>query len=301
MDKPKLLFLAMFSLMMILMIVGMILLSADLFAEYGFVKGSPLYFYYPPKGYFEFFAPFPFFIGAILFFIAYLFIFFYDFKKSMEKKGGSFLMTPIGFIAGFGSLFYLLSIILVEIQSIFGEAIKTTIPIGESSVFYYQLIYAPFIEELEFRIIPIGAYLLIRYIIEKRQFNILEVFIFPGRLLSRFSRKLDRYDLSAILITSGLFGFAHYVYGDWSITKIPQAALVGVILAFGFMLFGPFVDIPIHFLFDGAFTTYLIPDGGFTLGLVFVEIILMLLCAIMCFIMLLEVYHKRRINSGSAS
>jgi hypothetical protein len=295
MKNPGFLFVIMFSLVTLSMALGMMLLIMNLYINEGFSTQTLLYFYYPPRGLFEFLAPIPLFTGASIFFILYILIFVYDFKSSVGETKQSTLHTPIAFIAGVGSLFYLLSIILIGVQSTLGEPVKSSLPDSNGTLFYYQLIYAPFVEELEFRIIPIGLYLLFRYSIEKRSFRIWEIFLFPGKLLTRFGRKMDRIDWGVVILTSGLFGYAHYVYGDWSATKIPQAALVGVALALGFMLFGPFVDIPIHFLFDGALTISLMPGGGDTIPLVFIELIFMIICAILCLGILMKKQQEKKI------
>lgn len=264
-----------------------------------YVSNAFYYFYYPPKGEFGFALPFPFWIGVAVLLILYVIIFSYDLVYEKKDRRRNPLETPIGFIAGVGSLLYVFSIILVLAQDLIGAPISSSFITKDEklipNLLYYELIYAPFVEEIEFRIIPIGLYLFARYYLQGKNFKWYEVFLFPGMLMRRFGRRLDRFDWSAIIITSLLFGFAHYEYGGWSITKIPQAAIVGVGLAIGFMLFGPFVDIPIHFLFDGAGSIEMLPNlTSAGIPLVVLWIILIFASAIATIILAIILYMNRK-------
>jgi hypothetical protein len=264
-----------------------------------YVSNAFYYFYYPPKGEFGFALPFPFWIGVAVLLILYVIIFSYDLVYEKKDRRRNPLETPIGFIAGVGSLLYVFSIILVLAQDLIGAPISSSFITQDEklipNLLYYELIYAPFVEEIEFRIIPIGLYLFARYYLQGKNFKWYEVFLFPGMLMRRFGRRLDRFDWSAIIITSLLFGFAHYEYGGWSITKIPQAAIVGVGLAIGFMLFGPFVDIPIHFLFDGAGSIEMLPNlTSAGIPLVVLWIILIFASAIATIILAIILYMNRK-------
>lgn len=264
-----------------------------------YVSNAFYYFYYPPKGEFGFALPFPFWIGVAVLLILYVIIFSYDLVYEKKDRRRNPLETPIGFIAGVGSLLYVFSIILVLAQDLIGAPISSSFITKDEklipNLLYYELIYAPFVEEIEFRIIPIGLYLFARYYLQGKNFKWYEVFLFPGMLMRRFGRRLDRFDWSAIIITSLLFGFAHYEYGGWSITKIPQAAIVGVGLAIGFMLFGPFVDIPIHFLFDGAGSIEMLPNlTSAGIPLVILWIILIFASAIATIILAIILYMNRK-------
>ena len=295
--------------MMILMLVGLGTLMINSFGrplfagtvngKSVFVSNAFYYFYYPPKGEFDFGLPVPFWIGVGILLILYIIIFSYDLVAEKTSRRKNPLETPIGYIAGVGSILYVFSIVLVLIQDLLGAPINSSFIAQDEklipNLMYYELIYAPFVEEIEFRIIPIGVYLFVRYYLEKKNFRWYEVFLFPGRLMKRFNRRLDRYDWSAIIITSLLFGYAHYDYGGWSVTKIPQAAIVGFGLAIGFMLFGPFVDIPIHFLFDGAGSVEILPNvASLALPLIVVWIVLIFISAIATIILAIILIMNRK-------
>ena len=141
--------------------------------------------------------------------------------------------------------------------------------VGKPFLTYSSLIFAPLAEETGFRILPLGllTFFLVRHRRKSSQAKankdpglasqIVQSFLVPGR----FRRTNGIYSLTAmdwtfVAITAGLFGFAHVLFGLWSIGKILTAGIVGVALAVGFLKFGPYVDIPIHWVFNGVLTLY---------------------------------------------
>jgi hypothetical protein len=306
--KSDILFLIFFADMTVLMLYGMSELLSYTYIHGGMVASSItlknmfVYFYYPPKNILSLYLPIPFFAGIGVLFALYLYIFYYNYRTTANHRGKNPLDSPIGYIAGIGSLIYFLSIVLVLFQDALGAPISakgiTEIENTEPVFFYFQLIYAPFVEELEFRILPIGIYLAIRYYLQKRDYKIWEVFLVPGKLMKKFHRKLDLYDWIMIFGTSILFGYAHYAYGDWSLSKIPQAALGGFAFAIGFMIFGPFVDIPMHFLFDGTFTVDILPYGSAALSPIIIGIVLVFICAIITIILIIIRYTKNKMEGN---
>ncbi len=241
------------------------------------VTGVPFYFYYP-YGIFAVILPVPFWTGIAVLMILYALIFFYLYKFNIRNLKANPLETPVGFISGYGSLAFAASIAVVGILYFFNTPIQSPSLSYEEKYpmfLYYQLIYAPFIEELEFRILPLGAYVYLRQFYSGKKGSLFYSFMFPGLSLVKSGRKLDRYDLLMILVTSTIFGYAHFAYGGWSFTKIPQAFIVGIFLGFGYMLYGPFVDIPLHFLFDGVPGISIIP--GDYLGSIFILLVYLFL------------------------
>ncbi len=260
--------------------------------------GILFYFYYPPNGVFSILIPLPFWIGVLAIVGIYTVIFSTLIRFNSKNRGKNPLSSPIGFVSGFGSIAFGFSIIAIAVVALLGAPVESpglTSLQAHPRFLYYQLIYAPIIEETEFRIIPLGVYLYLRYRFTGVKTSIMEVFLFPGNILRRTGRKLDLTDFIFIFITSFLFGLAHYVYGGWSESKIPQTFIVGIFLAFGFMIFGPFVDIPMHFLFDGVASIPFLPGdhaGGFTLEILY--LLLLFLCLIVTVILLAILYIKKR-------
>lgn len=281
---------------------------------------SFFYFYYPeifdfPRGIVFILIPFfKFYFSVIVLIIIYLIIVIYIIFSYLKGIGKDPLDNPVGFILGGSSFAYTLSIILIVLY--FFSSISISAPAIEKAevtqpVFiFYQLVYAPIIEEMEFRVIPIGIYLLIRYYLrgdlEKyRENNGINArikgklvyalpFLNPGKLKKFSGKGFDYIDYAVIIITSFLFGFAHYAYGQWSISKIPQAAIGGLLFAFGFMLFGPYVDIPMHYFFDGIDTVFLLPGQGFLALFSLLYIFLVLLGTIPFIVTLYSRFKKAR-------
>ena len=183
------------------------------------------------------------------------------------------LATPVGFFIIVASATYFLVFAISLIEKYSGVAIGgTTISnelVGKPFLTYSSLIFAPLAEETGFRILPLGllTFFLVRY--RKKSYHlginkdpglasqIVQSFLVPGK----FRKTNGIYSLTAmdwtfVAITAGLFGFAHVLFGLWSIGKILTAGIVGVALAVGFLKFGPYVDIPIHWVFNGVLTLY---------------------------------------------
>ena len=305
--KSDILYFFFLSLLIVAMLYGGISLIIDTFynpplfhiTSSGITAtGILFYFYYPPNGVFSTLIPLPFWVGVLAIVGIYSVLFLMLIRFNSKNMGENPLSSPVGFISGYGSIAFGFSILIIALVALIGfpiEAPGLTNLQAHPRFLYYQLIYAPIIEETEFRIIPLGLYLFLRYRFTGVKSSILETFLYPGNILRRTGRKLDRFDFIFILITSFLFGFAHYIYGGWSESKIPQAFMVGIFLAFGFMLFGPFVDIPMHFLFDGVATILYLP-GDYSYGLLLevVYILLLFACLIVTIILLILLYTKKR-------
>lgn len=183
------------------------------------------------------------------------------------------LATPVGFFVIVASAAYFLVFAISLIEEYSGVAIGgTTISnelVGKPFLTYSSLIFAPLAEETGFRILPLGllTFFLVRHRMKSSRHminddpglasQIAQSFLVPGR----FRRTNGIFSLTAmdwtfVAITAGLFGFAHVLFGIWSIGKILTAGIVGVALAVGFLKFGPYVDIPIHWVFNGVLTLY---------------------------------------------
>ena len=295
------------SLLIVAMLYGGISLIIDTFynpplfhiASSGITTtGILFYFYYPPNGVFSTLLPLPFWVGVLGIVGIYAVLFSMLIRFNSTNMGKNPLSNPVGFVSGYGSIAFGFSILIIALVALIGfpiEAPGLTNLQSHPRFLYYQLIYAPIIEETEFRIIPLGLYLFLRYRFTGVKSSILDTFLYPGNILRRTGRKLDRFDFLFILITSFLFGLAHYVYGGWSASKIPQTFMVGIFLGFGFMLFGPFVDIPMHFLFDGVATISLLPgDHSYGLALEIFYILLLFACLIVTIILLIQLYIRKR-------
>lgn len=224
-----------------------------------------------------------------------------------SKMKGSLMDNPVFYYGGMVSFGYLMSLVITVIEMALGVQIGgTSIETGLQQhpyLMYVQLIYAPFAEELGFRIIPLG--LLSVYLVRRARtlgttgIDAVLSFILPGIIRKKYGISLTKWDYILIVATSVLFGFAHYLFGAWDPGKIVSAALVGLILAFGFIKFGIFVDIPMHWFFNGISTLYVV-NPAFEYPFV-VALLWFLISGVVAVIFLLAIFSERKKKGGQAS
>lgn len=196
---------------------------------------------------------------AILYSAFFLTILYFGIKRWR----GPAINNPLIYYGALASFGLLLSLIITIIEKALGVQIGgTSIETGLQSQPYLsvvQLIFAPYAEEFGFRILPLGL-ISVYYVARARgtMLDSMAAFVLPGIIRKKYGLRLTIWDYVLIVATSILFGAAHYLLGAWDPGKIISAAFVGLILAFGFIKFGIFVDIPIHWFFNGFTTVTLI-------------------------------------------
>lgn len=181
----------------------------------------------------------------------------------VSRWKGPVLENPVIYYGGLVSFGLLMSLLITIIElaagiQIGGTSIETGIQ-QHPYLSYVQLIYAPFAEELGFRVIPLG--LLTVFYVARRNGTRLDgitSFFLPGIIRKKYGIRLTSIDYILIIATSIIFGLAHFLSGAWDPGKILSAAIVGLILAFGFIKFGIFVDVPMHWFFNGFSTISLV-------------------------------------------
>jgi hypothetical protein len=154
-------------------------------------------------------------------------------------------------------------------------------PQNSTQVFdqYLGLSYAPVIEEIGFRIIPIGAFLLLYLFFIKRfenrinlpswrqRFKLLAFsFFYPDGAKSMIGEKtvaangfkgISREEWIIFLITSIMFGLAHPFSGiGWEFGKVTSTSIQGFAFAMVYVAYGFQAPILMHWFFDYYFYTY---------------------------------------------
>ncbi len=172
--------------------------------------------------------------------------------------------TAMGYFGMMGPFLLIGSVLITLIET------SLNIPIlngsGTSSSEYFDflnLIYAPFVEEIGFRMIPVGIVTFIPFLIHimpsqsnrsRYLINPAKAFfiylVAPGYLRSRFGGRSRWVDLVMILVSSAIFAYAHVYFGSWAIGKIAPVFFDGIILCVGYLKFGLYVDIPLHFFLN---------------------------------------------------
>lgn len=142
-----------------------------------------------------------------------------------------------------------------------------------------DLSYSAVIEEIGFRVIPIGAFLVFYFFIYKRlgttfSFkNKLKLFFssifFPDQAKKMVGAKtVNEYGIlkgisvnewGLIIFTSIIFGLAHFDPGNsWEIGKITTATFTGFVIGLSYFLYGVQASLIIHWFFNTYTKTYLV-------------------------------------------
>jgi membrane protease YdiL (CAAX protease family) len=172
-------------------------------------------------------------------------------------------------------------LLLIGIQDLFKVptgALPT--PQTDTEVFdlYLSISYAPMIEEIGFRITPIGGFLLVYLFIIKtfenrvalsswQRFKLFAFsFLYPDGAKSIVGEKtvavngfrgISRGEWIMILITSIMFGIAHILSGiGWEIGKVTSTFIQGFVFAIVYLAYGFQAPILMHWFFNYYFYTY---------------------------------------------
>jgi hypothetical protein len=210
-------------------------------------------------------------------------------RKSFHEVVGKFSSRPLSKI--FDNWLFVMPIIasalFVAAVSIIGLQELFKVPTGaipppetEIEVFslYLDLSYAPLIEEVGFRIIPIGAFLLVSLFFLKsaekavpmsswQRFRLIVFsFLYPDGAKNLLSEKtvavngfngISKGEWIIVLITSIMFGIAHVLSGiGWEIGKVTSTFIQGFVFAIVYLAYGFQAPILMHWFFNYYFYTY---------------------------------------------
>jgi len=156
--------------------------------------------------------------------------------------------------------------------------------------FLFDVSYAALAEEIGFRVIPIGAFLIIYLFWVRRKNGVplsrgqrLKLFLtaplFPDeakrmvdvRTVGDFGIKggISLGEWIMVFFTSIIFGLAHYLFGGgWEIGKITSVLVVGLAMGLTYLLYGFQAPILLHWFFNHYFWFFNPNDEG---GLQFVS------------------------------
>ncbi len=177
------------------------------------------------------------------------------------------------------------SMTLVAVIGIQSIQETSGIPTGEPSLpenpfqAFFHLSYAALVEEIGFRISPIGVFLIVYLLVvgrrqlaafswvQRLKLSVLALLI-PDTAKKRLTGVKSVADSGVIggisvgewvmvILTAAIFGVAHYIYGEgWQIGKITSAAAVGVALALTYLLYGVQAPVLLHWFFNYYFTSF---------------------------------------------
>lgn len=130
-----------------------------------------------------------------------------------------------------------------------------------------SLSISPIIEEIFFRIVPIGIPVIIHLVWARRQildmpkintFALLGYTLaFPSKIRKELQlRTIGRLDYATITISSFLFGITHILTGaGWEVGKVSTSFLAGAIFAVGYLKYGFHVPVLLHWFFNVYWTS----------------------------------------------
>jgi hypothetical protein len=230
------------------------------------------------------------------------------------------------------------SALYVAVISIIGLQELTNVPTGalptpqtDTEVFdlYLSLSYAPVIEEIGFRIIPIGTFLLVYLLLIKsfesritmsswQRFKLFVFsFLYPDGAKNLIGEKtvalnsfngISKREWIMILITSIIFGLAHILSGiGWEIGKVTSTFVQGFVFAIVYLAYGFQAPILMHWFFNYYSYTYYLSTQYYptTLGIFawseFITLVLGVLSLIGFAILGLKKISKRQKNSSAGS
>lgn len=153
---------------------------------------------------------------------------------------------------------------------------------------FFSVSYAPVVEELGFRIIPLGTFLILHALLfDRRRLagftagKVLQTFLLAFLLPDRFRRNLGlntiekvgfrksirASDWIIVLLTAFSFGLAHFIAGGgWGPGKISQTFVAGMVLGPLFLLYGAPAPILTHWMFNFYLSSYTFaPESWFLL------------------------------------
>ena len=174
--------------------------------------------------------------------------------NAMSKGWQSFRGNAMANMMTWFSILILFSIIIETIQQSFG--IKIESPTSDNDLIrFFQLGVSPLTEEIGFRVLLIGIPLFLMY---SHSASFKTFF----KSLWRPAKYLDISDYKKpmiLIITIGLlFGVAHIVSGTpWSVGKVTQATMAGIIIGWVYVRYGLAPAILIHWATNYFLFSYL--------------------------------------------
>jgi len=168
---------------------------------------------------------------------------------------------------------------------------------GEPFLDFFVLSYSAVVEEVGFRMIPIGAFLIIYLFLTKKKvatFSLRQkmklffaAILFPDRAKRMVGAKtVDEYGVrdgislgewGIVIFTSIIFGLAHFnPGGSWEIGKISSAAVAGLVIGLSYLVYGVQASIIMHWFFNVYTDTYLLLSELYPIVLPFANAIVII-------------------------
>jgi len=229
-------------------------------------------------------------IGQVFtsFILLYIFLFILAFRKMYDLREffKECLAEPVSFILRdfVFALPFLSSLTYIAVVGVQLLEVSYGIPIGkpplpeDALLAYYGLTVSPLIEEVTYRILPIGVFLAVRLLslrtekesiisLKKRLKTFFTSLTNPdeakGKLGlktvkgSGFRRGISHDEWLMVLFTSVFFALSHYLFtGTWLIGKTLSTFIQGLVTGLSYLVYGFHAPILIHWFFNYCIYTY---------------------------------------------
>ncbi|MBT8171754.1 CPBP family intramembrane metalloprotease, partial [Candidatus Bathyarchaeota archaeon] len=195
-------------------------------------------------------------------------------EPTMKLFNSSLFALPV-----INSMTLIVVVILQSIQEASGIPTGTP-PINPNPFLdFVDLSYAAVSEELGFRLIPIGIFLIIYFSLTKKMdmgFSwkqkvklFFSSFLFPDKAKKMLGKKtISEYGIKTgislgewgmLIFTSVLFGLTHFNPGiSWEIGKVTSAGFSGLIIGLSYLIYGIHASIITHWFFNSYNNIYLL-------------------------------------------
>ncbi len=198
-------------------------------------------------------------------------------KNSVVQPTKNLFQNSLLGIILINSMTLIAVIVLSSLQEAGGIPTGTTPTVGQPFLDFLDLSYSAVVEEIGFRLIPIGAFLVILLLLTKKADSVISVkqkikllflsVLFPDKAKQLTGNKtvsehgilrgISVPEWGMIVFTAVIFGMAHYNPGvSWEIGKISSATLSGFVLAITYVAYGIHAPLLMHWFFNSYNEAY---------------------------------------------
>ena len=218
-------------------------------------------------------------------------------KESIARPTGKLFRNCLFAMPIINSMTLIVVVAINSLQEVGGIPTGTPPLPGLPFLDFFELSYSAVVEEVGFRFIPIGAFLIMYLFITKKKaatFSLRQkmklfftAILFPDRAKRMVGAKtVDEYGVRGgislgewgiVIFTSIVFGLAHFNPGvSWEIGKITSATIAGLVIGLTYLVYGAQASIIMHWFFNAYTDTYILFSEIYPIVLPFANTILVL-------------------------
>ena len=200
-------------------------------------------------------------------------------KESFVRPTGKLFSSSLFALPIINSMTLIAVVAINSFQEAVGIPTGTSPIQGEPFIDFFDLSYSAVVEEVGFRLVPIGAFLVIYLLITKRRelkFSLKQKIrffftsvLFPDKAKSMAGANtvsqhgvrggISVAEWGMLVFTAIVFGVAHFNPGvSWEIGKIISTAFAGFVIGLSYMLYGAHAAIIMHWFFNAYIETYIL-------------------------------------------